>query len=727
MRQPLIHGLALLWTIVVGAIAVIAPRPLTDNAVTALLDSDAPKVREYRQFLTRFGSDDVIVARISGGRAFERYRLAATVTATLAAAPSMRGVLSVSTVHPETTTVILDEVFGGPAELTDRAAELESPIVRALDLWSSNAANVYGLAEVSAPSLRAELASRLVELRGRAERLGLEMHYTGPPLLNLALDQAGRRTESTALPLLLLVSVVLLLVTTGSVRATVALCVPVGLGVLATDGAFGAVGGVTNILVNIAKPLLFVIGLASAVHVYFEARNLAMQGVATPAVPWLAARRKAVAVTLALATTSVGFGSLALSDIAPIRAFGQVAGFGLLLMIPTVLLTLPLGLALLARPRAPTTGRPAPWSERAEQEVSRVASILVASTLARPWVGPALGLAVIGFGLSALPRLTPEPHAIRYFPPEHPLRRDQAVLEDAGMGVATVEALISGPRLTTTATAVASLLAFSDASATDPSVAAVVGWPHIVAEATHQSGRPHADAELLRTIAGRRQTDVFARANGMGPGRDEVRVTFMVRTVDARALARLNAHLRTVAAETLDPQWHLTVTGSYQLLMQAQAALLDTIQVSLFWTAVLMELALLIVLRSFWLGLVALVPNLFPVALNLAAMAVLGVPLDLGTSMTAAIALGIAVDDTLHFTLAAARAPMHAATRSAGAAIVMSSVVIGLGFAALLSADFLPTRRFGGLCALAMFSALVADLIVLPPLIQWAKGGRATD
>ena len=127
-------------------------------------------------------------------------------------------------------------------------------------------------------------------------------------------------------------------------------------------------------------------------------------------------------------------------------------------------------------------------------------------------------------------------------------------------------------------------------------------------------------------------------------------------------------------------------------------------------------------LRSIRLGLAAIIPNLLPVGAIFSFMGIFDVPLDLGTAMTAAVALGIAVDDTLHFLVEyRAEGSLEAAAESTGRAIVASSLIVGLGFCSLLSADFGPTRNFGLLCAVAMVVALVGDLVVLPFGLSIAK------
>jgi hypothetical protein len=199
----------------------------------------------------------------------------------------------------------------------------------------------------------------------------------------------------------------------------------------------------------------------------------------------------------------------------------------------------------------------------------------------------------------------------------------------------------------------------------------------------------------------------------------KMRLSLLIGTLDAADLERLRHRIQDDFSKTFGTALSLTITGNYEILLSTQAGLLETLKSSLLLTTGLMTLLFLIFLGSVRLTLVALIPNLFPVTLNFIIMHYLNVPLDVGTSMTAAIALGIAVDDTLHFMLSWKKSDIRATARSTGRAIILSSVIIGAGFVSLVFSDFTPTRNFGILCSTAMASALTADLFILPPLLEW--------
>ena len=138
----------------------------------------------------------------------------------------------------------------------------------------------------------------------------------------------------------------------------------------------------------------------------------------------------------------------------------------------------------------------------------------------------------------------------------------------------------------------------------------------------------------------------------------------------------------------------------------------------------------LVLFRSIKIALIAILPNLLSIGVVLGFMGWVGIPLDLMTITIAAISIGIAVDDTIHyihrFQTEFPRdrdylATMHRCHRSIGHAMSYTSITIILGFSILGFSNFIPSIYFGLLTSLAMFIALLAALTLLPRLIIMVK------
>lgn len=684
-------AIALLTLAALGGIAAL-PRPTIDNSVSALLTSDDEDARDYAKFAETFGTDEIIVAHLTGD---DTKKLAAHTASTAAAfRQHVDLVVDPTEIYADTFAVLLDDDFAAEADV--RA--FSGPLGRRLGLFEpGRAATVYGFARTAAPAKHAALAEAIEEARRRAKRDGIDLRVAGAPLLNLALDRAGRKVAEAALPLLVAVCLIVCLLALRSVRGTIAVFVPAGLTVLASDGAYALTGLTTNVVVDIAKPLLFVLLLAGALHVA-AAYRAHFDGDPSAAAE-AAVRDKGRAAVLALLTTAIGFSSLALSPIPPIRRFGLVAAIGLVFGALPVLVVVP-ALAVRVWPK------PRPLDD---DRLALLAMRLVAVGGRHRLPMIAVALVTSAVGAWAFTTLPVEPHAIRYFDEADPVRADYDALQSAGFGLQSLEIVVTSTAPLTTRRAIEKLDALARSIESNDGVRTAIGLPLFLREARYVATKRDElpDGAFTKTVLA---DPPPALAFFLTKDERTARISATIATLDADEMDRIAA---AVDASGLD----VTVTGSYRLLLGAQRGLLKTLIESLGLTFVLMQIILLLAVRSIRLGLAAIVPNVLPVATGFVAMVLLDIRLDIGTAMTAAIALGIAVDDTLHFVLAYQRHGLERAARTTGQAIVTSSIVIGAGFAVLVTSDFGPTRSFGILAAIAMGAALLADLLVLPAVL----------
>jgi predicted RND superfamily exporter protein len=150
---------------------------------------------------------------------------------------------------------------------------------------------------------------------------------------------------------------------------------------------------------------------------------------------------------------------------------------------------------------------------------------------------------------------------------------------------------------------------------------------------------------------------------------------------------------------------------------------------------VVITLLMSVLLRSVVLGLFSMIPNLTPIAIGLGAMSLAGVSLNPGTVMIGAVALGIVVDDTVHFMVAlrralADRSPVDEAIRVAlsevGPALAVTTLLLAASFLVLTLGSFAPSIQFGAITTLIVVVALAADLVLLPAALRlspWALNG----
>jgi predicted RND superfamily exporter protein len=144
---------------------------------------------------------------------------------------------------------------------------------------------------------------------------------------------------------------------------------------------------------------------------------------------------------------------------------------------------------------------------------------------------------------------------------------------------------------------------------------------------------------------------------------------------------------------------------------------------------VLISMVLILALRSVKIGLVSLVPNLAPAAMGYGLWGLLVGQVGLGLSVVAGLTLGIVVDDTVHFLSKYLRArreqglssqdAVRYAFNTVGIALVVTTVVLIVGFMVLANSAFKLNSDMGLLTAVTIAFALLADFLFLPPLLMW--------
>ena len=150
---------------------------------------------------------------------------------------------------------------------------------------------------------------------------------------------------------------------------------------------------------------------------------------------------------------------------------------------------------------------------------------------------------------------------------------------------------------------------------------------------------------------------------------------------------------------------------------------------SLGFVIILIFLMFLILFQSFKLSILAIIPNIFSSSFILGIIGFLSIPLDIMTITIAAITIGIAVDNTIHYLYRFKEFnqnnnvidAINLTNRSAGLAVFTTSVTIALGFSILSLSSFIPTVIFGIFTSMAMIFAMIGVLILLPSLIMFFK------
>ena len=191
----------------------------------------------------------------------------------------------------------------------------------------------------------------------------------------------------------------------------------------------------------------------------------------------------------------------------------------------------------------------------------------------------------------------------------------------------------------------------------------------------------------------------------------------------------------TGTAAEREAQVSAVYTGLVPVVYKAQRTLLESLIVSTVWAFGMIALVMIFVVRSVRAGLLSMIPNIFPVLIVFGAMGWLNILVDIGSMMTASVAMGVAVDDTIHFLTwfrrgldegRSRRESILGAYERVGMAMTQTTAIGGLGLSIFALSTFTPTQRFGTLMLTLLAAALAGDLIFLPALLS-SPLGRVFD
>jgi predicted RND superfamily exporter protein len=616
---------------------------------------------------------------------------------------------------------------------------------------SGDAASLVAAEEalrVASDAEQARLRALVARVRALAERHGSDLgpvHASGVP--SIVVDMVRALEEDLVLFGVFAVAFMVAVLAI-SLRRLRWVLLPMGavLTVVAVVVAATVLAGkkATVVTSNLSS-LLLIVGMAHAIHIAVATREVRRDHPGLPAreVVARAVARIAVPCLYACLTTAVGFGSIAVSDLRPCIDFGLFMAAGTVLAYLVSFSFIPAGLALLDHERPPSPPAAGATAPRRAPVVA-----LGAWTLRRPWLVLVGAAVVLVASVAGLVRLKVETRFTDYFRKGSTLAEGLDFIDRRIGGTTPLEVLLEGdaPGYWLEERNFARLRGVHERLAGIPEAGNVLSLHSLRIEGE----------KLLETMfpgGGSRMTlkgylDMAEQRFGKEKIRALVadyvtedwktaRLVFRVKetspTLDRQALLEsLRADLPGIVGPGEGPPPRAVVTGMFVLYANMLRSLVTSQEQTLGMVAAALLGMLWMLFRSFRLAVLGLVPNVLPIVLVLGLMGWLGIPLDMMTIMIASVAMGQAVDATIHYTFrwqaerrdgASPDDAVLLSHGSVGRAIFVTAFTVVGGFWVLVFSNFKPTIYFGIFTSVAMASAIVASLVLLPVLLRrWGEG-----
>ncbi len=719
------------WHALVGVllVTVLAAAPAlqvrVDTSVQNWFTEGDPALDAYRDFQATYGNDEVVLIglhREAGLLTPSGLSMLRTATERVRAVDGVASVRSLATQERVQSSMAGPQfvpLIGEDSISAEQARAIRSH-VRSDSAYAQLVSDDGTMAALHARMARnAVIDGRrgaiLDSIRHALAPLDASSHLAG---VGVILDAINEASTSDSFLFVLASSVLIYLLLWGYFRRIGPVLLTLGVVGVSTVwlmGAYGGAGKDINMVTVVMPTLVMVVCVADCVHLLVYAADCPDA---------LSPRERTIRTLSHLATpclvttltTAAGFASLTSSSMAIVRTLGLFSAIGVVAGIVVVFV----GAAVALPYEAMLPNR------RASGGLQRAVDGLVGTGLrhGRTVLGATLVLvAAAGVGLSAVEADT---NPIGYLFDDHEVRRDSRLLERTLGAYAPLEFVVQ-----------------SDSSVIAPPLFRAVGQWQNRAVATGAVEWHHSPVDAVRrlhaampggTATVPSSADRLRGLVQLGRDRDttladlqahpnQLRVTFGMPIQSADGIRRAIDSVRAAAAlpgaATLQP------TGYLPLYVRMMRLLTD----SLAWS---FGLALVVVLgliggffRSVRAALLSLGPNGLPVLAALGLMGGLGIPLDAATMTVAAVVFGLVVDDTIHVIhsyltadeTTSIRAAVRTSARQVGPRMAITTTVLAGGFLVLCMAQIKSIVWLGFLSAVAIGTALLADLLVLPALL----------
>ena len=575
-----------------------------------------------------------------------------------------------------------------------------------------------------------ELLDAITTITNEYREKGLEIYVAGSPAVNNALKAQMKSDMQKFMRITFLIILIFLFVVFKRLSAVFYPLLVILLSLITTVGTMAWAGVAFKLPTQIVPSLLLAVSVGATVHIlsiFFDKFN--STGDKKEALSYTLAH-SGLAIAMTSITTAIGVGAFAGSEVAPISDLGTFASLGVMVSLVLTLTLLPALLSI-------TKLKPKAKSEagRVDSLMKKLAVVPVKYTKA-VLIGSFL---VVAISLFASTQVKLSHNPLMWFQPDNSNRVSTEVIDEKMNGTVTIEVVVdtgkengwvNPEKLEKLNQFSAKLEAYKDEFT---HIGKVVSLATIVKEtnrALHENQEKHytipKDANLVS------QELLLFENSGSDDLEDVVdsqfskaRITVKLPWTDTIEAVQVLDFVKTEAEKTFAGD-KIETTGMIPLLINTFANAVHSSVRSYFIAAIAITFMMMLILGSPRLGLISMIPNLTPIIMGLFIMYLADMPLDMFTLLIGSIAIGLAVDDTIHFMHNFKRyyletndvqLAMEKTFFTTGKAMVITTLVLSFGFFAYMAANMISVQNFGILTGSVIIFALLSDLLLAPALM----------
>jgi len=760
--------------ILIAAVVSQIPKITIDTSMEGFLHEDDPALLAYNRFRDQFGRDEVVILAIKPSNIFDPIffqklqALHHDLEDNVPYIDDITSLINARNTRGEADELIVEDLLEKWPQNDDQMAALKqrtlsNPVYRNLLISEdggfttivirshSHSATTQesdlleGFEEKTQPSetpqqgyltdkQNSEVVAAVRKVAANHRSPDFPIWLVGSPVVTHFLKQAMMSDVRKFLILATAIVAVFLYIMFRRITGVVLPLVVVILSLLCTLGIMAFWGVPIKVPTQILPSFLLAVGVGTSVHIlaifFHRYRRSADKEDAIA----YALGHSGLAIVMTNVTTASGLMSFSTAEVAPIADLGVFAGVGVLLAFINTIILLPALLALVPIPhKGAKTG--APKSTVMDRFLTAVGNLATG----RPKTIIIVSAILILLSAAAIAKFRFSHHPLGWFPQDNMIRSATEKIDREMRGTISLEVVIDTGKVNglyepdlldrlEAAAAHVEKLEFEDLY-----VGKAWSLTAILKE-IHQSlneNRPDfyripgdrnliAQEFLLFENSGSDDLEDFVDSQ-FSMARFMIKVPFKDAYKSGLFIDSVDRYFANNFSEA-----DVTLTGMMALLSRTLTSAIHSMAKSYTIALAVITILMILLIGRIRIGLLSMIPNLAPILLMLGVIGFFNLPMDLFTMMVASIAIGLAVDDTIHFMHNFRRyyeqsgdpvGAVHQTLQTAGRAMLVTTIVLSIGFFIFAFATMSNLRNFGLLTGFTVAMALAADYLLAPALM----------
>jgi hydrophobe/amphiphile efflux-3 (HAE3) family protein len=584
---------------------------------------------------------------------------------------------------------------------------------------------------------RKEIRPAVYKVLDNPEYTDLEMYAVGTPIIDYEMDEISAREMSLFGRICLGLQMLILLWVARGVRGVVTPLLVVILSVFWTLGLVGVLDWTLSLMVMMLPVLLICVGIGDSMHIISEFQDHQSRGLG---------RREAIVKALALVgipclltsiTTAAGFLSFCGTVIKPARELGIYSAIGVIMAFLLSLIIVPIVFSFgkdkkKVKEKETSTDR--------NDVFDRVLKGITSFNMKYPKAILGIFILLTVLSVSGYRLIQVETNSIGFISTDLPLRQAYDYVDSHMGGSMSMEIMLDtgkkdGIKKIEFLREMEALQNYVNHHPLTRKTTSVIDILKKMRRAVHENRMEYYTLPETRAQAAEY---LFLYESSGGEGLDKqvsfnydiVRISAHTKSLNSKDVRTFTSDIDRFVKENLDPSIKVEYTGT----MPWVRAMSDYVSQGQKRSFILAFLAItgmmIIILRSFKLGLISMIPNVFPVLITLGLMGFLGIYMSLPLMIMSPIIIGVAVDDTIHFFMRYRRefertgtyeGALKATLSTVGRPIMFTTMTLVAGFSVFGLSNMYNVVHFGLLAAFAFLWALLADFFFAPAMMLLLK------